>query len=71
MLTVGDTLPPLKIPVQQGTTSLPGDETLDLGKTDGKRKVLFQYLLQFFIYIREVFKHVSLRQKTKKNHMAG
>jgi len=41
MLTVGDKLPSLKLPVQQGTSALPGGETIDLGETRGKWKVLF------------------------------
>ena len=30
MLTVGDKLPALRVPVQQGTSALPAGETLDL-----------------------------------------
>src|SRR3954467_4241642 len=41
MLTVGDKLPALTLPVQQGTSALPAGETIDLGETNGKWKVLF------------------------------
>ncbi|WP_265563847.1 peroxiredoxin [Sphingomicrobium arenosum] len=41
MLTIGDRFPSLTVPVQQGTDQLPADETLDLGETNGKWKVLF------------------------------
>jgi peroxiredoxin (alkyl hydroperoxide reductase subunit C) len=41
MLTVGDKLPALKLPVQQGTAALPAGETIDLAETGGKWKVLF------------------------------
>src|SRR5690349_24908422 len=40
MLTVGDKLPAIKVPVQQGD-ALPAGETLDLGETNGKWKILF------------------------------
>ena len=35
MLTVGDKIPSLTLPVQQGTSALPAGETIDLGQTDG------------------------------------
>ncbi len=41
MLTVGDRLPAIKVPVQQGVSALPAGETLDLAETNGKWKVLF------------------------------
>ena len=41
MLTVGDKLPELKLPVQQGAAALPAGETIDLAETDGKWKILF------------------------------
>ncbi|WP_265570221.1 peroxiredoxin [Sphingomicrobium nitratireducens] len=47
MLTVGDTLPALKVPVQQGVAALPSDETFDLGQTDGKWKILFYWPKDF------------------------
>ena len=47
MLTVGDKLPSLIVPVQQGTSALPAGETLDLGQTNGKWKVLFYWPKDF------------------------
>ncbi len=47
MLTVGDKLPPLKLPVQQGTSALPAGETIDLGQTNGKWKILFYWPKDF------------------------
>ena len=47
MLTVGDKLPALKLPVQQGTSALPAGETIDLGETNGKWKVLFYWPKDF------------------------
>ncbi|HEX8448310.1 MAG TPA: peroxiredoxin, partial [Allosphingosinicella sp.] len=35
MLTVGDKIPSLTVPVQQGS-ALPAGETFDLGETNGK-----------------------------------
>ena len=36
MLTVGDKLPELRLPVQQGVDALPAGETIDLAETNGK-----------------------------------
>ena len=47
MLTVGDKLPALKLPVQQGTSALPEGETLDLGQANGKWKILFYWPKDF------------------------
>ena len=47
MLTVGDKLPALTLPVQQGTSALPAGETLDLGQTNGKWKILFYWPKDF------------------------
>ena len=41
MLTVGDTLPAFKVPVQQGTTALPAGETITHESFPGKWKVIF------------------------------
>ena len=41
MLTVGDKLPELILPVQQGAGALPAGETIDLSETNGKWKILF------------------------------
>ncbi len=35
MLTVGDKLPSLTLPIQEGTSALPAGETIDLGDTNG------------------------------------
>jgi alkyl hydroperoxide reductase subunit AhpC len=40
MLTVGDKFPALTVPVQQGS-ALPAGETIDLGASDGKWKIVF------------------------------
>jgi len=47
MLTVGDKFPNLTVPVQQGTSALPAGETIDLGQTDGKWKILFYWPKDF------------------------
>ena len=47
MLTVGDTLPGLTLPVQQGTAALPAGETIDLAETNGKWKILFYWPKDF------------------------
>ena len=46
MLTVGDKLPALTIPVQQGS-ALPAGETLDLSDNQGKWKILFYWPKDF------------------------
>ena len=47
MLTVGDKLPELKLPVQQGASALPAGETIDLAETNGKWKILFYWPKDF------------------------
>ena len=47
MFTVGDKLPGLTLPVQQGTSALPAGETIDLAETNGKWKVLFYWPKDF------------------------
>jgi len=47
MLTVGDKFPALTVPVQQGTAALPNGETIDLGETNGKWKVVFYWPKDF------------------------
>jgi alkyl hydroperoxide reductase subunit AhpC len=47
MLTVGDKLPELTLPVQQGATALPAGETIDLAETNGKWKILFYWPKDF------------------------
>ena len=46
MLSVGDTFPALTVPVQQGS-ALPAGETLDLGRSDGKWKIIFYWPKDF------------------------
>ena len=47
MLTVGDKLPGLTLPVQQGVEALPAGETIDLAETNGKWKILFYWPKDF------------------------
>ncbi len=47
MLTVGDKLPELTLPVQQGISALPAGETIDLAETEGKWKILFYWPKDF------------------------
>ena len=47
MLTVGDKIPSLTLPVQQGTSALPAGETIDRGETNGKWKMLFYWPKDF------------------------
>ena len=63
MLTIGDKLPALKLPVQQGVSALPAGETIDLGKTDGKWKVVFYWPKDFtFICPTEIIGYGELAQ---------
>lgn len=62
MLTVGDKLPSLVVPVQQGVDALPSGETLDLGQTDGKWKVLFYWPKDFtFVCPTEIVGYAELK----------
>ena len=62
MLTVGDKLPGLNVPVQQGATALPAGETIDLSVTDGKWKVLFYWPKDFtFVCPTEIVGYGDLR----------
>ena len=62
MLTVGDKLPGLTVPVQQGVAALPAGETLNLGKSDGKWKVLFYWPKDFtFICPTEIVGYYQLK----------
>jgi len=63
MLTVGDKLPALKLPVQQGTSALPAGETIDLGQTNGKWKILFYWPKDFtFVCPTEIVGYGDLKQ---------
>src|SRR5919112_4351327 len=62
MLTVGDKLPSLKLPVQQGTSALPAGETIDLGETNGKWKVVFYWPKDFtFVCPTEIIGYGDLK----------
>ena len=62
MLTVGDKLPNLTVPVQQGTAALPAGETLDLSRTDGKWKILFYWPKDFtFVCPTEIVGYGELK----------
>ena len=62
MLTVGDKLPSLTLPVQQGTSALPADETIDLGQTNGKWKILFYWPKDFtFVCPTEIVGYGELK----------
>jgi alkyl hydroperoxide reductase subunit AhpC len=61
MLTVGDKLPELVLSVQQGA-SLPAGETIDLGQTDGKWKILFYWPKDFtFVCPTEIIGYGDLK----------
>ena len=63
MLTVGDTLPELTLPVQQGVDALPGGETIDLAETNGKWKILFYWPKDFtFVCPTEIAGYAELKQ---------
>ena len=47
MLTVGDRLPPLVVPVQRGVAAAPAEKTIDLGETRGQWRVLFYWPRDF------------------------
>ena len=62
MLTVGDKIPSLTLPVQQGTSALPAGETIDLGQTNGKWKVLFYWPKDFtFVCPTEIVGYGELK----------
>ena len=63
MLTVGDKIPALLVPVQQGTAALPAGETLDLGNANGRWKVLFYWPKDFtFVCPTEIVGYGELKQ---------
>jgi lipoyl-dependent peroxiredoxin subunit C len=62
MLTVGDKLPELTLPVQQGTSELPAGETIDLAQTNGKWKILFYWPKDFtFVCPTEIVGYGKLK----------
>ena len=63
MLTVGDKFPALTVPVQQGTAALPAGETIDLGNTNGRWKILFYWPKDFtFVCPTEIVGYGELKQ---------
>jgi lipoyl-dependent peroxiredoxin subunit C len=63
MLTVGDKLPELVLPVQQGVDALPSGETINLAETEGKWKILFFWPKDFtFVCPTEIVGYGELRQ---------
>ena len=67
MLTVGDKLPALIVPVQQGTSALPAGETLDLGQTNGKWKILFYWPKDFtFVCPTEIVGYGELEGRFRR-----
>jgi len=63
MLTVGEQLPSMTLPVQQGTTALPAGETIDLAGANDKWKVIFFWPKDFtFVCPTEIVGYASLKQ---------
>ena len=63
MLTVGDKLPELTLPVQQGTSALPAGETINLAETNGKWKILFYWPKDFtFVCPTEIVGYGELKK---------
>lgn len=63
MLTIGDRLPTLTLPVQQGTEALPAGETIDLSQINGKWKVIFYWPKDFtFVCPTEIVGYAHLKQ---------
>jgi lipoyl-dependent peroxiredoxin subunit C len=62
MRTIGDKLPALTVPVQQGTAALPAGETIDLAQSNGKWKILFYWPKDFtFVCPTEIVGYGELR----------
>ena len=58
--------PPSTLPVQQGTSALPAGETIDLGETNGKWKVLFYWPKDFtFVCPTEIVGYGELKQDSR------
>ena len=63
MLTVGDKFPAITVPVQQGVDALPTGETIDLGQTDGKWKIVFYWPKDFtFVCPTEIIGYGELKR---------
>lgn len=64
MLTVGDKLPALKVPVQHGTDALPAGETLDLAAARDRWKILFYWPKDFtFVCPTEIVGYGELKRE--------
>jgi peroxiredoxin (alkyl hydroperoxide reductase subunit C) len=62
MLTIGDKLPELTLPVQQGVDALPAGETINLAETNGKWKILFYWPKDFtFVCPTEIVGYGELK----------
>ncbi|HEY0014250.1 MAG TPA: peroxiredoxin [Allosphingosinicella sp.] len=62
MLTIGDKLPALTLPVQQGVDALPSGETINLAETNGKWKILFYWPKDFtFVCPTEIVGYGDLK----------
>src|SRR3546814_12740219 len=63
MLTVGDKFPAITVPVQQGVSALPAGESLNLGDTGGKWKIVFFWPKDFtFICPTEIIGYGELKK---------
>ncbi|HEX6073299.1 MAG TPA: peroxiredoxin [Sphingomicrobium sp.] len=62
MLTVGDKFPALRVSVQRGIDALPAGETLDLGETNDKWKIIFFWPKDFtFVCPTEIVGYGELK----------
>jgi len=62
MLTVGDKIPNLILPVQQGIAALPNGETIDTTPTSGRWKILFYWPKDFtFVCPTEIVGYGELK----------
>src|SRR2546428_619645 len=63
MLTIGDKFPAITVPVQQGVDALPAGETINLGQTDGKWKIVFYWPKDFtFVCPTEIIGYGELKR---------
>lgn len=64
MLTVGDKLPSLTLPIQQGSETLPAGETINLAETSDKWKILFFWPQDFtFVCPTEIVGYSHLKRE--------
>ncbi|GAC1582050.1 MAG: hypothetical protein NVS3B5_16360 [Sphingomicrobium sp.] len=63
MLTVGDKIPGLTLPIQQGISALPNGETIDTSPTSGRWKILFYWPKDFtFVCLTEIVGYGNLKE---------